>query len=372
MGATVFKQAKAYSFPTNEGPVGYVWLEETYDKKDGPQQARWSVTAIGHREQMIDRIFSLAGSIPGGTLHIKHASALAFINAMKKNLDQPEKLTYTTLRLANSHNGFNDAIVDKNRSAVQALFLEHGKEDEARLIDRAVQEGGHNIVIDMANDMELVKALQKRDPETGESLASPWKLLKNHGQKPVGDGAGPVDTGHLTRATQRPLDIQVLQTGVDDGYQNNRLCLCMIDGEPFGLGDLWSIEARLIERAGKMEHSAPGYYKAALKGLQVAAENVEQLHDGVIFKLDGTKAGSAWQRDLSAICEKITGQPGLKIELTLPQVKSAFENQPEDARHALKYHLSSLLADPKITTVEKLLLQEAEPEQTQVFERARG
>jgi hypothetical protein len=369
MGATVFKQAKAFSFATTSGPIGYAWLEETYDKKDGPQRARWSVTAIGTREDIIDRIFLLSKSIPGASLHVKHSSSSSFITAMKKNLDTPERMVYTTLRLANSADGFYDAITNKNRQAVRELFLAYGKEEQARYIEHPVQSGGQNIVLNLVDDMELVRALQKRDPLTGETLISPWRMLNNHGQKPVSDGSGPSEKDAQPRVTIAPVDIQIMQAGIDNGFQNNATCLCLLDGEPFGMGDLWHIETRLLDRAGKLEHSQPGFYKAALKALQLASEQVKQVPEDVSFKIDGSKAPAWSQEEIKQIALSITGEPVLELDLTLAQIKTAFQGLPDDKRRNMKYHLNSILTNSEMTTV---VMPEAETEQAQMFERARG
>jgi hypothetical protein len=122
MGSTVFNSAKIWTFPTDNGRIGYLWAENTHEKKEGAHRARLSAMCIGYREQVVDRIFSLATNIPGGMLIVKNASPQSFISALIAQLQNPVLLEHTRVALKSATSNRADiyaAITNENRQSVQ-------------------------------------------------------------------------------------------------------------------------------------------------------------------------------------------------------------------------------------------------------------
>lgn len=107
MGSTVFNGVKVWTFLTDDGLIGYLWAENTHEKKEGAHRARLSAKCIGYREQVVDRIFRLATHIPGGMLIAKNPSPQSYISALIAQLQNPILLEHTRVNLksATSNSG---------------------------------------------------------------------------------------------------------------------------------------------------------------------------------------------------------------------------------------------------------------------------
>lgn len=353
MGSTVFVQASVHSFPTRDGRVGYVWSEETYDKRNGPREASWCVMRIGYRQQMIERIFGLASSIPGGSLRVKNNSAKSFITAMLAKLDAPLALTSTTVAVENSVDGFYAGITDKNRAAAQAVFSRHGKQDFAQAIAASPQAGGAKTIgLDLATDLDLI--LEMMSCKGAEIY--PWRIMQT---RPYSAGQG-VGERHISAPFRGVVELSILDSGVMDF---EALRLCILGGEPLILASGYDIEQELIRHAAEHEMTHPGYYKAVLgqfakvKDLPMASLPVD-----TVFEIDATGA-HPWLRDQAArACMVIHGQEDQVFTATMAQVKdglAAADRLPPDECQRAKYCVTQLL---RARDVIKVHLPDAESE----------
>jgi hypothetical protein len=206
----------------------------------------------------------------------------------------------------------------------------------------------------------VVIDLLKRDAN-GNGMTIPWRIFNG---KPRSDMPGVSDFQPQKPVT--PIDIQMMQTGVNDGYSRDSMYLCLVDGTPFSMGSRWMIETHLIELAAKRETDSPGFYLGALKGFTAACDNVQPAPQDTVFRVDASQIDNEWQRsNVKAVCKSVTGQEGLSFELTLLQAQEAFSGMP-DAGPA-QYHLARVLENSQLTQV---LLDQPEPEL--MFERQRG
>lgn len=316
MGSTVFVESKVHSFITRTGRIGYVWSEQTYEKKEGPRFAHWCVMKIGYREQMIERIFALAQSIPGGMLHVKNASAQSFIAYQLKRLQQPLQLEQTRFPLTNERNSFYDAISGVNRERVMALLNAAGKPELAKAIARSAADGGaKKIDLDLTTDLDLIVELTRRQSFEEGPLVLPWRIVQS---KPYCGEPGPhEDVGR----PQAPLafDLQAYSMGFGLRAGLGELYAMTLNGKPH-FGHLYELESRLIEEAAKHEVAHPRHYKALLsewKRLTDIPAQLPQMPTETVFRVDTTGASDYLQSKFQTISSIVYGEPRMQFEMTL-------------------------------------------------------
>lgn len=330
MGSTVFKEAKLFSFPTQSGRVGYVWAEETYERKEGPRLANWCVMGIGYREQMIERIFGLASSIPGGMLKVSQSSAKNFITAMLKQFDAPLKLNNTKFDLENADIGFYSAITDENRSAVQALLTQAGKEDLATAAALSPKQGGaKRIPIDLATDLDLVVALtSRRIGQDSRPLVLPWRIISH---RPYGDDPGIVEDASAMPWKAR-IDLQVMRADLGPAAPFDEKFLCVLDGQPIVMASGYEVEQTLIRHAATQEAARPGYYKPLLS--EYAAQRnqeCELVPDETVFEVDASSATSWARSTLEAVANVIHGEEQTRFAMTMRDISRAVKAATSDS-----------------------------------------
>lgn len=337
MGSTVFVQARVHSFALDNGRVGYVWAEEIYEKKEGPKRSNWCVMRIGYREQMIDRIFVLAQSIPGGMLHVKNASPRSFIAAMLAKLEEPLALENTQIRLANSARGFYDVIKDGIRADVQRLLSQAGRSDLARSISSDPANGGAaQIDLDLRRDLDLIVALQQQ--------IGAWQIWGAHRTRPNGSSPGVVEHA-LPPHFRGAVDLTVSDTGLAG---HGRLLHFTIDGGPPRLAPDYGLEKALIEHAGSREASEPGYYKELLGRWQkLQKQPLPVLSEGTVLEVDASQAPPWYQEAVLRVSEKVLGQASLGFAITLGEAREALSKasaRDDGDSRWLPFELTGLLS----------------------------
>lgn len=318
MGSTVFDESKVHSFRTQSGRIGYVWSEKTHEKKEGPRFSHWCVMRIGYREQIIERIFALAQSIPGGMLHVKNACAKSFIAYQLKQLQQPLQLEQTRYRFTNARNGkgFYDAIGDGNRTRVMALFTAAGKTDLAKAIDRSPENGGaKHVDLDLTTDLDLIVELTQRLSDDEGPLVLPWRIVQS---KPYCGDPGPHEEVQSLRG-QHDFELQAYSLGFGLRAGLGELYAMTLNGIPH-FGHLYELESKLIQEGAKHELTNPGHYKALLtewKRLTHVPAHLPQLPKETLFRVDATGGSEYHQRNFQAICAAICGEQRMQFEFTL-------------------------------------------------------
>jgi hypothetical protein len=371
MGSTVFLESKVHSFRTQSGRIGYVWSEQTYEKKEGPRYAHWCVMKIGHREQMIERIFALAESIPGGMLHVKNANAKSFIAYQLKQLQQPLQLEQTQYRFANSRDGFYSPIRDGNRERVKALLAQAGKPQLAAAIARSPEAGGgKHIDLDLATDLDLIVALTRRQSADEGPLVLPWTIIQS---KPNSGEAGPREDIAMPRVAAN-VDLQAYSLGFGQRSGLGELYAVILDGKPH-FGHLYELESRLIKAAAQHEVVRPGYYKSLLTEWERLTAEPAQLPlfpTETVFRIDASGASDYHQRNFSAICAAAHGEPRLQFELTLENLQATVrsaDGYSESDRWARYYIPYAVL---QTTEHVEVLLPEEQQEIDSTVPRERG
>jgi hypothetical protein len=346
MGSTVFVQAKVWSFPTQNGRTGYVWAENTYEKKEGPKHASWCVMGLGYRQQMINRIFALAASIPGGMLIVNRSSARSFITAMLAQLETPQQLTSTKMVLRNSSKGWYELVNDQNRAAVRALLHDHGKDALAEAIKTSLEEGGEPYYeIDLATDLDLAIALTSRQGGE-EQIASPWQIVRS-----VPRDSHPATTHTDSAPPYRgAVDLTLHGLGVETAFP---LRLCLLDGQPVHVGCDYMVEQALIKKCAEKEMTHPGYYKTVLGEYQkLSKATLPPMPETTVFDVDATRVKWQGARDIAEkISESIHGMKSATFSLSLKEAQSAAEAAKAAGDQSRLYHLSSTLSSPELTTV---------------------
>lgn len=369
MSTSVLVKAQVYSFATRAGGVGYVWAEKTYDTKDGKEAANWDVMAIGSRSRILDRIFTVAHNIPGGSTQVSHPSPQGFISSMMSLLSKPILLDDTTINL--TQHGSNKCIHDGNRESVFGQLQLHGIDIQKS----GVLEGG-SVEIDLSTHLGLVETL------TAPGGISPWKLYPSKPMAVFGQGPKEEVTSRVSQRRAAPA-VSLYKLPVESGHGDCRLWLCRVEedeGQATLIDELWAVQSRLLRLAGEREGASPGYYKGLMAGFD-KARDAQLLYAGqnpqtpkppefcpeTEFSIDASLAGESQQKRVCELSLMLDGQPSTTLAFTVQEAQQAIMNatpQDPEKRQILLYRLSSILSDPDITSVQDLKISDrATPEQ---------
>jgi hypothetical protein len=321
MGATVFLQACAWMVPLSNGTRGYIWSEETYDKKDGPKNARWCTMAIGNKERIIKRVFALAQSLPGGMLQTpSQISVPGFIKKYLDLVENPVDFEPGPITIQNSNKGFYDAITDKNRTHVCRIFEQFGKVDWADAARVSVVNGGKNIVANSTTDFEVLAALTHERHKPGDSTSTepvvyPWQLLQlqpYHGKQIV------AKKNSSQKVDMLPPKIEVFKHRFT--ASNSDITAAVVDGKTF-MGADWEVERDLISFASEMESTSPGYYRVLLTSFKKST--AYQFEKACYFQFDTTHlSDDDWLVErLNKITQVLFGDARRSVKLTFEEIE---------------------------------------------------
>lgn len=350
MGTTVFLDAKVHALRLTNGEVGYVWSEETYDKKSFPHKPHWCVMAIGDRKHIVKRVFELACALPGGSLQTKtRISTIGFINKMMNILDNPEWVNKELpVQLNNSQSGFSDAINDVNREEMIKIFDENGKHEWANDIKVKTQGGGKNIVVNLRNDFDLLaKITQSRFTVKGEYSSRPvaysWQIISKDKL-----GGTPECPNQLTLPKVESKSTNKEKPVVEcyvHRFEKINLVFEMVFCE--GKQLTGSIEEGLIKLAAEREEFSPGYYKPLLTAYKDAEKRA--LPMSMKFSIDvSEQEANSYLRDRARLINEALGrEESEKFFLTLDDINTI---QP-DEQNAL-YWAVRFLESSQICSVE--------------------
>ena len=289
MGATVFNDARVQTLRTASGQLAYLWLENTHCIKDGPKHASWCAMAFGTRKEIIKRIYALASSIPGGMLKTKKATPTAFVDAMLKLVEEPERLRSERVVLFDQRRAtMSNAIHDLNRDAIRRKMVELGRQDLAdRLI--APQDGERlTLELSVVNDFEVLRAIINDVEYAGLDInESPskcigvnvWKVFNFPGSYSEPGPTEPPEANSAAAETlqcslngkalnfgwdgkPQGLSLQVYRSHIGIGYNAGSTCedeyahVASVNGVPVYVGDLkydhYALSAEVIQVAGEI------------------------------------------------------------------------------------------------------------------------
>ncbi len=358
MSTSVFVKAQVYSFATQGGGIGYVWAENSYDKKDGKAGANWDVMAIGSRARILERIFTVACNIPGGSTEVSQSTPQGFISSMAGLLSKPFLLEDTKIFL--SQQGHDKCIHDGNRATVCAHLQRHGIGDQVP----AVMAGG-SVEINLATHMELVQAL------TAPGGISPWKLYPSAPSAVF--GLGPKEDALKPAQRHATPDVSLYKLPVESGYGDSRLWLCQVkdeEGEATLIDEFWALHSRLLRLAGENEQTSPGYYKGLMAGFDKARDAHQpdpqrpkppEFCPETEFSIDASMAGESQQKRVNELSLLMDGRPSTTLSFTLKEAQQTIMNAASfdpEKRQILLYRLSTILRDPDITSVENFTMRD--------------
>ncbi len=105
MGATVTVGKKVAAFKANNGKVGYVLFEETYEKNCYPHTPHWSCVGLGYLDDVMTRIFARASSCEGGSLQGRggYITPEGYISGWLNELAEPLMATQIPPLMATSN-----------------------------------------------------------------------------------------------------------------------------------------------------------------------------------------------------------------------------------------------------------------------------
>lgn len=320
MGATVFEGAKVYALALPNGTTGYVWTEQTYDRKDGPGRSHWCTMAIGDRQTMIARVFGLAHSMPGGMIQtVGKISVAGFIKKLIQLVDDPLWIDCDVpLKLINSKKGFYDAITDANRQKFSEILTRHGQDQLVNSIAKSVVDGGVNLTLNLRDHFALIQELANTNMNQGYYNSGPvsycWQLI------PTLDHYPTVSRPSINVKAGAALLVPEISIWCHHFSQlNSEIMLAKINGESF-VGDPTDIQCALIDIAKDAELTQPGYYKVLLDAFKRAEK--QAFPDDLEFDFDLSKLSADHHlRDpLKVAASHYAGSPTEQFKVTLKQL----------------------------------------------------
>ena len=318
MGATVFNQAKALSFITASGEVAYVWTENTHCIKDGPKAASWCAMKFGRKKEMIERIYLLAESIPGGMLKVNGRSPVKFVSDMLAVIEQPSLLALDRVVLDNVKQGFSAAITDDNRSeAIQALEA-MGRSDLAQRLSVPKEDGGEGyITLDPVKDFDVLNMMfnhmRFKDGSWGEARGiNVWKVFHSTlGRCNTAEGPSEPTYGSTLKGKPR---IELYKTRIHIGYAGSSekafAHVLLVDGRVVFVGrDDYEMDVAIIRLSAKKHAEEDIFFiKAAFDALKAARQSVRDLPDDVQFRLQSPLENRWLREQFEAVSTSLTGQ----------------------------------------------------------------
>lgn len=318
MGATVFNRARAWSKTLSSGQVVYLWEENTHCIKDGPKHASWCAMKFGDRKKMLERIYALATSIPGGMLKVRNRGPVKFVMDMLDVLQTPSNLGSDSVSMGNTKGDFYSAITDTNRQAAFTKLSSIGRPDLAERISRSKEEGGEGSVpLDICADFEVITTLandfQFEDGTWGIARGVPiWKLFRGQGNG-YEDNVGPVDHPQDQLPASKP-DVLLYRSGIDTRYtgstESRFVHVMTLDGRVVFVGSNdYGMDVTMIEiSADKHVKEGVLYIKHAFKAMEKARAEVSELPSSVEFRFHNPSQSKWYRENFDAISTRITGE----------------------------------------------------------------
>lgn len=332
MGATVFNNARVKSRLTATGQVAYLWEENTHCIKDGPKHASWCAMGFGKREDIVERIYCLAASIPGGMLKVGGRTVTAFVDAMFKLLDHPEALQIASVELENHRKGFYTAITDGNRPAVREYLIKAGRTDLANKIAEP-QEKPTTVAFSLDTDFEVLRGILTEMEYEGSDInqmpakcrgISIWRAFPHCSSSGI---AGPMQ--EVVASSVKPeVEFCLYKTGINMAYagaaQQSFVHVATVDGHVVYVGSLdynhYELSTAVIKHAGSV-HVSTGHsvLRQLMKAMEECIQNPMDIPPDARFTFRDRE--ETWiQRNYQKVREALAKPDGTEFVATADEL----------------------------------------------------
>jgi hypothetical protein len=273
---------------------------------------------FGDQKAMLDRIYGLAASIPGGMLKVQGRNPVKFVMDMLEVLRSPGLLHQEAVSLDNSRRGFHSAITDENRVQAVEKLTSIGRQDLATRFGKSKEEGGEGSVkLDIDKDFIALDALlhnfsfQQGDWGMARGI-SVWKMFQSYGSG--GHGMeGPAEPIPAQTLTAKP-DVRLYRSKIDTRYTGGRdpefVHVMTVDGRVEYVGrNGYEAEVALIKiSADKHIQEGVFFIKAAFNAFANAQKAPMELPEQVSFRFHSPGGQYKWSREnFDATSKAVTG-----------------------------------------------------------------
>ncbi len=260
MGATVTTGRCASAFRAATGAVVYVLFEETYEKNCYPHTPSWSCIGFGEIQDVLRRVFAIAGDCEGGMLQNRSGRITpeGYLRSWMQTLSAPaEQMNFGIgLRFGSGRYG---TFSDEERDAVLSTLTSIGRTDIA-----ATLLAGNEAALRLHEDIPALLALHK------DLGISAWRLLSSASPRREEFNAA---LGYNPKAARTfPVSVPAaLRVGEHDRLLQHP------DGSWYCAGWAYSIIGNFISELWQEEWNYPGSFKKRITAYRDAVEHAPRV-----------------------------------------------------------------------------------------------
>jgi hypothetical protein len=325
MGATVTVGKKVAAFKANNGKVGYVLFEETYEKNCYPHNPHWSCVGIGYLDDVMTRIFAMASSCEGGGLQGRggYITPEGYISGWLNELAEPLEMPNFKNKVAFGSN-FYATIPESLRERVLKGLEEEGFNEQAK----ALCVDGFEATLH--DDIDVLRAIYvKHRNELG-----PWRFISS-------SFAIAHYMPYCKELGYTPLKDKTYQTSVPKMFEvhTERLAVEQPDGVFRVDGASYWCTAMFIASYGLTELAHPGTFRKSIKAFRESVKIAPKASDDtvIVVSMNGLPEDQRYRRGLVQMVADALGKTSTEFETTLGDIRRVATSDND-----LMYNLTSL------------------------------
>ena len=327
MGATIYTARKVYAFRATTNTVGYILMEETFEKNVTPHTPRWGALAFGTLEDVMQMVFLGASSVESGMLQgrPRTPSTTAYIKGWLDLLAQPEELVDSNLHYTLRFGSYGASLPSTTWQGADA---------KQPILDRLQERGyalqseqlraGKDLRVQLADDFDMLRAIYGGEHAT--RLVHPSYLFRSGLMR----GLPNPDLGYqaVPRTTRTPCKVPKIlfieePRNPERNYSN--LLVETPTGEYLSRGWAYSVIGDYLRQAWRDELAQPGSYKATLSAWRQAIAAATPVPDSMVLKYSESHLGSEarkWEYDDLRAIANAMGADSTEFSTTWGEVKA--------------------------------------------------
>lgn len=255
-------------FQTSAGPF-YVLFEETAESNVYPREPQWCCITMGYIEDVLRRVFAMAGSCEGGSLKGAGGRAIlpeTYIGAWLKALANPYSYPDQVIQL-HSSNLFSSPVPAESTEQVFTIMAEAGHLAEVESL-----QAGVSVNLSLHNDHGLLSRIYN-----GDVLGS-WRVIPSY--------CIPSRYAPAPELAYQPSAAITREASIPELLQLNDWDATMLKQDDEGhwraAGRGYSLVADYVRQFWTYELQAPGSYRRHIKTFRQAVRDAPTLpHAGV-------------------------------------------------------------------------------------------
>ena len=341
MGATIYTARKVYAFRAAT-TVGYILMDETFEKNVTPHTPRWGALAFGTLEDVMQMVFLAASSVESGMLQgrPRTPSTTAYIKGWIDLLAQPEELFDSNM---------NYALRFGSYGANLPSTTWRGEDTKQHILDRLQQRGyafqseqlsaGKDLSVHLADDFDMLRAIYGGESKT--RLVHPSYLFSDGRM----GGLPNPDLGYqaiirTTRTAWKVPKVLLIDEPRNPIREHSNLLVETPTGEYLPRGWAYSVIGDYLRDAWRDELAQPGSYRAKLSAWRQAIDEAPAVPDTTVVKFSATHIDSQahqWEHDELRHLATTMGADSTEFSTTWGEIKA---QDIADPQGSLAYKIS--------------------------------